>query len=64
MEKTMSKTTVKNFKVSLEVRGLRDELSEAELERVSGGYIGETEKNISCGNRVDAASPASARFRT
>jgi bacteriocin-like protein len=49
MEKTMSKNRMHNFKPSVEVRELREELSEAELEKVSGGYIGETEKNVSCG---------------
>jgi hypothetical protein len=64
MEKTSSKTTIPNVKAGLEVRELRDELSEAELARVSGGYIGETEKNISRGTRVDTASAATARLRT
>jgi bacteriocin-like protein len=49
MEKTMSETTMHNFKDSLEVGELRDKLSEAELQKVSGGYIGETEKNVSRG---------------
>jgi bacteriocin-like protein len=49
MEKTMSKNWMHNFKPSVEVCELREELSEEELEKVSGGYIGETEKNVSCG---------------
>jgi bacteriocin-like protein len=48
MEKTMSKNWMHNFKPSVEVRELREELSEEDLEKVSGGYIGETEKNVSC----------------
>ena len=39
----MSETTTR------EVRALRDELSEEELTKVSGGYIGETEKYVSSG---------------
>jgi hypothetical protein len=47
MEKTMSKTTMHNSEASLEFRDLRDGLSDEELKKVSGGYIGETEKNAS-----------------
>jgi hypothetical protein len=47
MEKTMSKTTMHNSEASLEFRDLRDGLSDEELKKVSGGYIGETEKNPS-----------------
>jgi hypothetical protein len=64
MEKTLSRTTIPKVKAGLEVREHSDELSEAELARVSGGYIGETEKNISRGTRVDTASAATARLRT
>jgi hypothetical protein len=49
MEKTVSETSMHNFKDNLEVGELRDKLSEAELKKVSGGYIGETEKNVSRG---------------
>jgi bacteriocin-like protein len=43
----MSKTTMRNVEASREVPELRDELSEEDLKKVSGGYIGETEKNVS-----------------
>jgi bacteriocin-like protein len=43
----MSKTTMHNSEASLEFRDLRDGLSDEELKKVSGGYIGETEKNAS-----------------
>ena len=33
----MSKTTLRNVKASIEVREIKDELNEAELEAVSGG---------------------------
>jgi len=33
----MNETTMNNFKASLEVRELKDELSEKELKKVSGG---------------------------
>src|SRR6476619_1767314 len=49
MEKTLSKNWINNFKPSVEVRELREELSEEDLEKVSGGYIGETEKNVLIG---------------
>ena len=49
MENIMSTATMHNFESRPEVRELRDELREEELQKVSGGYIGETEKNISCG---------------
>ena len=39
----MSKTTMHNSEASLEVRDLRDGLSDEKLKKVSGGYIGETE---------------------
>jgi hypothetical protein len=42
----MSKTTAHNSKASRGVRELRDELSEDELKKVPGGYIGETEKSV------------------
>ena len=45
----MSENWKHNFKPSVEVRELREELSEEDLEKVSGGYIGETEKNVACG---------------
>ena len=48
----MSKTWVQNRNAGLDIRDLRDELSEEDLERICGGYIGETEKNISRGTRV------------
>ena len=35
----MSKTTLRNVKDSVEVRELKDELSEAELKMVSGGKV-------------------------
>jgi len=47
MEKIMSKTTMQNSKASLEVSDLKDGLSDEKLKKVSGGYIGETEKNAS-----------------
>ena len=53
MEKTLSKNWINNFKPSVEVRELREELSEEDLEKVSGGYIGETEKNVSCGKLAE-----------
>ena len=43
---------------NLEVRLL--ELSEAELDDISGGYIGETEKNLSRGTRTDTTSAATS----
>jgi hypothetical protein len=46
-EEIMRKPATRDFKASLEVREL--ELGEDELKKVSGGYIGETEKNISRG---------------
>ena len=49
MESIMSTATMHNFESRPEVRELRDELREEELQKVSGGYIGETEKNISHG---------------
>ena len=56
----MSKTNVQNSMVGFEVHELRDELSEQELARICGGYIGETEKNIPCGTRVGTASYAAS----
>jgi hypothetical protein len=38
-----------NSEASTEVREFRDELSEEQLTKASGGYIGETEKNVSSG---------------
>ena len=35
----MSKITLRNVKASVEVRELKDELSEAELKTVSGGKV-------------------------
>ena len=35
----MSKTTLRNVKASVEVRELKDELSEAGLKSVSGGKV-------------------------
>ena len=49
MKSIMSTATMHNFESRPEVRELRDELREEELQKVSGGYIGETEKNISYG---------------
>ena len=49
MESIMSTATMHNFESRPEVRELRGELREEELQKVSGGYIGETEKNISRG---------------
>jgi hypothetical protein len=46
-EEIMRETATHDFKASLQVREL--ELGEDELKKVSGGYIGETEKNISRG---------------
>jgi bacteriocin-like protein len=37
--KIMSKTTLRNVKASVEVRELKNELSEAELKTVSGGKV-------------------------
>jgi bacteriocin-like protein len=39
MEKIMSKTTMHNSEASLEVHELKHELSEAELNHVSGGTL-------------------------
>ena len=36
------------------------ELSEAELEDISGGYIGETEKNFSRGTGTDTTAAATS----
>jgi hypothetical protein len=45
----MSKTAMHNSKANLEVGDIKEEMSEEELKKASGGYIGETEKNIPCG---------------
>ena len=49
----MSKNWMHNFKPNVVVRELREELNEEDLEKVSGGYIGETEKNVSCGKLAE-----------
>jgi hypothetical protein len=43
----MSKTTMHNFKATLEARELRGRAEGGGAKKVSGGYIGETEKNVS-----------------
>jgi bacteriocin-like protein len=58
MEKIMSQITPRNFKASVEVRELKDELSEAELKTVSGGKVRPGE--LSFGHMYDKASPVLA----
>jgi bacteriocin-like protein len=42
----MSKTTLHNVKANVEVRELKDELSEAELKTVSGGKVSVSDFSI------------------
>ena len=50
----MSETTRRSVKASVEVRELKDELSEAELKTISGGKV--TVQDISITKFVDRAS--------
>jgi bacteriocin-like protein len=51
----MNKTTLRNVKASVEVRELKDELSEAELKTVSGGEV--MHADIAIVKLLDKASP-------
>ena len=53
----MNKTTLRNVKDSVEVRELKDELSEAELKMVSGGKGRVQHEDLHIVKYFDKASP-------
>ena len=53
----MNKTTQRNVKASVEVRELKDELSEAELKMVSGGKGRVQHEDLHIVKYFDKASP-------
>jgi bacteriocin-like protein len=51
----MNKTTLRNVKASVEVREVKDELSEAELKTISGGRV--MHGDFAIVKYIDKASP-------